>query len=301
MSLIFYIRQKSSLFKTKPDIAMLSKQLGGFAHIGGIDDFYIFRPEAKPPSTAGAEYMLYGSSSSYGRGFYLYIDKTYAEFKLVCPLPTTTHDLEDYFTALGTLAKFLGVREVQHEDGRSAPQAALPTMFAEAKAANFEQLRSTAVAKTDGFTVSGVKMPLFIPAAVCERIAAVPAEAGEKYFAAYLAEKQLGDYYYMKPRFFTNDSGEAIVGYALTEDVPSIIPKRPFIPYGPNPFSVDVPAENWLISFVPQKIEALGTLNYTTFLSRLTDKEKKEFDDNHYLIMGLRLPRMQAILQGDSE
>lgn len=296
MSVSFTIHQKGGLFKARMELPELTRLLGSVVNIGGIGAFFIFREKPQPqPGQKETAYMMYGNRGMLGRGFYLYIDASHSSYRLQCPLPTTTADLEDFFTVAGTLAKQLDAKALRKDDGEEIARAALPAIFAEVRKHNYELLQSYATTRP-GFSVSGVRMPFFIPESLCQRITSVPAAGGEKYFAAYLAEKQAMDYYYLKPIFHTDDKGEPFAAYALTEGVHTVIPKTPFIPYGESPFGSREIA-TWLVSLVPLKIEVLGTLPYQHFLQRLDPSTLKEFDPNHYYLPGLSLRQMQAILE----
>lgn len=297
MALSITVHQKNNLFKQRLDLPTLQKQFGAAVKFGGIGPYFSFLPEVQPPSQGmEAEYMLRGVSGPLGRGFYLYITKGFASFEVTTALPTTTHDLEDMFTFIGLLANFLGEKTVQDENGVATPRSALPTLYAEVLKRNEELLKSVAAGRP-GFAVSCIKYPLQLPQALCRRIASVPPLNGEKFFSAYLSEKQAGDYYYLKPLFSRDEAGAPVATYTLTEGVDTIIPLEPFIPYGPSPYPNEVIAQ-WQVSMTALQLGLLGRLPYATFLQRLEENEQRPFDEMHVILRGLSLKRMQQLLGG---
>lgn len=297
MAFSLFIKQ-SGLFKKKLDAAELRKQLGGAVHVGGIGNFSIFADEPDPPAENGdVAFMLYGRTGPIGRGFTLHAQGGFATVELCCPLPTTTHDLQDFFLVAGLLAKYFGAKELYTEDGGAIHQAALTARFAELREENGHLLKNFVAGRKDGLAVAGVFMPLYLPESLCRHIEGVPPENAEVFFSAYLDEKQGSDYYYMKPLFYHKEDGTPFAGYALTESVPSIIPRQPFVPYPPSPVQ-EAEVSEWLLVMVAQQGGSIGRLPYQNFIERLEPGEYQDFDDKHYLLKGLSQRRMRAILEG---
>lgn len=289
--------RQSNAAKKSPTYAALQKHFAGLVHIGGIGRYFEFEPEpAAPGGNLQAAYMLFGASGLIGRGFYLYVEKG-GVYEVTTPLPTTVHDLEDMFTFTGMLAKLLGAKTVEDKQG-AYPRAMLPNLYPDLLKNNLEMLRSYAINRP-GFTVSGVRLPVVVPNSVCGRIGAVPPANGERFFTSYLNEKQLVHYDYLKPEF----SRDAITNqprgrYQLWEGRSYIAPKRPFIPYGPNPFDTE-PIENWQVALVSAQLGTLGALPYSVFLQRLSPYEQREFDEKYFILNALDLRRLQEILEGN--
>ena len=296
MAYSIFIRQKNGNFKTTPDYAALQKQFTGVVKIGGIGRYFDFEPKPGPPEENWqAAYMLYGVGSPLGRGFYLYVEKDYASFEIATALPTTTHDLEDMFIFAEQLAKFLGQKEV-HDSSGTYPRAFLPKLYPEVLKNNLEMLKSQAISRP-GFTVSGVRYPVQIPNLMCGRIAGVPLQNAAQFFSACLEDKQRLDVEYLKPTFYRDEAtGEARGRYDIREDTGYILPRHPFIPYGPSPFAGEE-ITGWQMSLVSTQLGPLGTLPPGVFLERLTKHEQRDFDERHIVMLPLRLQRLQQILE----
>lgn len=296
MSYSIFINQKGGFAKKMPDFAALQKQFGAALKIGGIGQYFDFVPHpASPGDNLQAAYMLYGANGPLGRGFYLHVLKDFEGFEVTISLPTTIHDLEDMFIFAEQLAKFLGQKEVQDKDG-TYPATFLPKLYPEVLRHNLEVLKSRAISKP-GFIVSGVRYPVRVQESVCARIATVPPQNAGQFFSACLADKQRLDIEYLKPVLCKEPAGGKVTGqYCIEEETSYILPKTPFLPYGPNPFEGEEIA-NWHISFVSAQKDVLGTMPHNDFLQRLAKHEQRDFDEMHFVLVPLSLRRFQEILQ----
>lgn len=291
------VKQKGGFFKTTPDFATLQKQFGATFYIGGIGQYFNFVDKPAPPSDGmEAEYMLYGRTAPLGRGFYLYIEKGFASFEVTTALPTTKTDLEDMFAFAGALSKYLGEKDICDDTG-CFKRSHLPVIYPTVLNNNYELLKSYAISRP-GFSVSGVRFPLHLSTLLCGRIGGVPPENGEKFFSSFLNENQALNLEYLTPSFYRDDASDEARGrYDIREETGYLIPKKPFIPYGPNPFGNE-PVEGWQVSLMSDKLGVLGTLPYGVFVERLETHEKRDFDEKHYILHALSMRRMQDIIQG---
>ncbi len=290
------IHQKNGLFKHSLTFAQLQKQFGGSFRIGGIGPFFGFEPTPqKPDDNHEASYMLHGLNTALGRGFYLFVGKKFSSYELIIPLPTTKDDLQDMFSFAGTLAHYLEADTVEDSRGERISRAGLFVLYPHIAQHNAEVLKSYATVHDD-FSVSGIKYPLKVPATLCKRMASAPPEHAERFFAAWLSETQAVDYVYMKPFLCYNEHKEPCAFYTLHEGDITIIPKKPFLPYGPNPFSVPFPSLCY-VEIMSASIGLLGIITYDEFLSRLNEDELKEFDDEHYILRTVYLRRLQELAE----
>lgn len=291
------IHQKSGIFKNTPDFATLKRNFSGSLYWGGTGRYLQFQDEpGQPGEGLLASYMLYGRGSPLGRGFFLDIAEDYARFEVTTPLPTTAHDLVDMFAFAEQLAKYLGVKEVSDKFG-SYPRAALPSLYPDVLQKNLDTLKSHAISRP-GFSVSGVRFPVQVSSRVCGRIAGVPLQGGEKFFSALLDETQRVDWNYLLPDFYREEAtGDTMGRYSIEEGRGVVIPKTPYVPFGPIPFGEGQVA-GWVAALVSSRLGTLGALPYGVFLERLTSGEKSDLDERHYLMRPLSLPRLQEILEG---
>lgn len=282
----------------RPDFARLQKIFAPICHVGSVGPNFSF--SSAPPETSpetDTAYMLYGKRHPLGRGFTLFIDPSFALFRIVTPLPTTGHDLEDVFAATELLGLHLDAADFLTDERQSFPLEGISVFCEEMKSDNSLMIKDFADERP-GFAVSGVKYPLHMTEAFCGQLAAMDPASAELAFSDCLAKKQQADYYYLNPNYYRNtDTGAPMAIYALSEGVDSIIPKEPFIPYGAGPFGEDTAIENWQIALIQNstETEVLGTLPYSGFLAALRDGEREEFDDVHYLLHALSLSRLQEL------
>ena len=117
------------------------------------------------------------------------------------------------------------------------------------------------------------------------------------FFQRYLAEKQIGDWYYAKPNFYQNKNGVDILGvYAITEDVPSILPLAPFVPplYSVllQGFSLkDEQVTDWRVSLNrvweengEMKGDTLGYVSFKEFAQKVKLDQCPRYDAKHVIV-----------------
>lgn len=296
MPLTLTIGPKSRLAKQKPDIAFFRKKFSPAYQIGGVGPYFSFLPEPEaPPADSSGEYMVF-AGGPLGRGFYMSVDKDYHALRLTSPTPTTLHDLEGMVAFSATLAELLQADEVECDGLGPVRVPMLVKVFPQLKAENCQLLQNQAINRP-GFVVSGVRYPLGMPGSLCERIAKVPPESGALYFSDYLAEKQALARAYLAPQLYRGEDGAVAARYVLNENVATIVPDTPFIPYGASPFG-DEPVQAWHIILNSAQAGPLGSLPYAEFLARLGERDLTDFDDVHHVLRPLSVARMQEILKG---
>ncbi|MDL2254399.1 DUF4299 domain-containing protein [Ruminococcaceae bacterium OttesenSCG-928-I18] len=300
MSLTLMYDQQLGAGPKRVDYPLLQQLLGSLCEVGSVGPNFSFS-EAPPTAQEDGEmvYMLYGKQKPLGRGFCLFVSQDQNLLRFVTPLPTTGHDLDDVFAAAEQMGYYLGLQEFLTEERQSFPVEGTAIFREEMKSDNCMMIKDFADERP-GFAVSGVKFPLHMTEAFCLQLAGLDLIASERAFSECLAQKQQPNYYYLNPNYYRNtDTGEAIAVYALSEGVDSIIPKQPFIPYGAGPFGEST-IDSWKVALIQngELAEVLGTVPYTEFLDALTEEEKEEFDDVHYLLHGLPLQRLQELAAG---
>lgn len=259
--------------------------------IGTSGAYGVFQPLAGE-SPAPGTWRLHGRGGPLGCGFGL---EEAAGGRLVvsCPLPVPVQDLGDMFTFAELLAGQLGARELAGPKGEKLPLAGLKALYVETARANNQLLQE--LAAKGPFTVQGLRMPLRIPQRVCQRITSVPAQNGEKYFAAYLAEKQVHNFYYLAPAFYRDEAGTPLARYTLRDEVQSVIPKTPFVPCGPAPFSGQTVAR-WQVGYAAVPGTPPTQVDYETFFGRLEERALAPFDDEHLFLRPLTKSRILELL-----
>lgn len=117
-------------------------------------------------------------------------------------------------------------------------------------------------------------------------------------FASWLHEKQSIDVYYAKPSFEMTEDGTVLGHYALTEDVRSIFPLKPYVPFGyvnPNTNKA-LECDQYDVSIYSITREAvIGTIEYGQLIESIDPAKKSRFDDDHLLIEPLTLDELMAL------
>jgi len=96
-------------------------------------------------------------------------------------------------------------------------------------------------------------------------------------FSNLLNEKQSIDAYYAAPHFFKNKENENIFGmYAITEDVLSIVPIEPYVPFNQN-----IKTDDWRVCLIYKDMKNDEKIKYSDFINNVS---KKYYDNNHVLV-----------------
>lgn len=288
--------QQSGLLKSKPTFATLQKFLGA-GYVGGVGPFFTFQKTPDPPDENGAaSYMIYGKGSYIGRGFFLHTGYTDTCCRLSTMLPTTGHDLKTMAAVADVLASNLGGKLMAVENGQPAPWPGLGAWYAQAQELNMQHLRALSVATGD-VAVSGVKFPVYLPESLRKRIGPITDNASEMYFTAYLADMQANNYAYLLPKFRRSiATGKPIVLYTLENNIPTIIPKQPFIPLA-DALPENEAVEEWWLVMKNTPGGVLGRIPYADFLAQLHEEDCAEYDEKHMLLRGFSPVRMKQLIQ----
>lgn len=291
------LKNQGPLVKNAGELETLLRQFSNALQFGGIGPFFSFSsppPAALPGNDTG--YMVQGKSSPPGRGFKMVVQAGYTAVELSSPLPTTIHDLQDMFTFAGTLANRLNIDTIENSQGDSLPRAGLPALFTQMAGENHQILMDKAKAQTE-MAVTGIRYPIYLPESLRQRIISMPLGIGEKYFSAYLGEKQTNQYPFLWPAFSTEE-GITTGVFRLPEEVYHIVQVQPFVPVTIGPPPVET-VDRWEIELVTANGTLVGRMAYEEFTARLQDKEWTEFDEKYKLLRGLTERRMQQILGGE--
>lgn len=173
--------------------------------------------------------MIFYNPNSIGRGFHISWDEEEKnELNLRLLNPTTTDEMRSFFNCLRRITSYWkcsvtidGIEEdideyLSQEDDLLAFNHRIIKEVSE-KIANGE---------TDSLTLMSTMWPLVIGKDEAERFILNP-----HLFSSWMHELQSHDYYYAKPQFFKTDQGIKGI-YALTEDCPTLLPNKPWVPVG---------------------------------------------------------------------
>ncbi len=291
MSFSFTIKQAGA---SKLDTPALFKQFSPAFFMGTPSQFSAYIPLGAHTSPTESTLFLYGHSSPPGRGFLLHIDESRTLFTIETPLPTTSHDLEDFFAFAGMLARFLGANELQPSEGPMVSRGGAVALFSAVAVRNQNELQK--LCSSENAVVSSVLFPLWLPESLRRRICSLPAQNCEIFFSNYLSDKQARSFTYIEPHFSQDEEGNVKASYFLESDMPSIIPKEAFVPYGPAPFE-GAPITEWTLTLTDNG-QTIGTVAYSAFLEYLDARDVTDFDDKHSILRPLSLRRLQELVNG---
>ena len=210
------------------------------------------------------------------------------------PLPCTPRDTEVFYDLVKHICQaWETVRFTQ--DGEEHRLGDIPQMKQTQRGANEGLLKAMAEQwQRDGEGIlTGAVYPIYIEPEAIERL-----KGGDlDFFQRYLAQKQIGDWYYAKPNFFQKKDGAGIMGlYAITEEVPSILPLEPFVP---PLYSVllqgfhlaDEQVTDWQVSLNrvweengEMKGNTLGYLSFEEFTRKVKLDQCPRYDARHVLV-----------------
>lgn len=219
MAIDIVIRQKA-LFKkalTEADLSPAGLRTGHWNQAGVLD------PGPAPDGRAVCDPVLPG------RGCYLQaVPGEKNQVSLRQPLPCTHRDLEILYRLVTQVCQTWKTdRFIQ--DGAERRLGDIPKMIESQNQAGGGLLKAMAERwQADGEGIlTGAVYPIYVEPEAVARL-----KTGDlDFFQTYLAQKQIGDWYYAKPNFFQKRDGSGVLGlYAITEETPSILPLEPFVP-----------------------------------------------------------------------
>lgn len=302
MSRTFYIKNTKAPEEMTPQ-QLLNLQREGFMQYDiEKDDEHYDQVMHSPISEWG--YMLMGQEGISGRGFEVSYDPENQDYGVRVFTPSTENDWLGAIEFIGKVATALATNVVDEEGETYEPNAITY---------DYRNDISFGVRcyddKEEGAYIFSVYRPICLSKQMINEL--LEAEDKVKAFSQ-LVEKQLyehPDVYIAHQQFFSNDKGEVMGVYALTQGVPTILPYEypPFIDLTQVNLSQD-DVKLWRISLVaingdendPNAYEVLDGLDYKTFLERLPQNKIQKLD-GHYMLITLNRQELEALLQNDKQ
>lgn len=119
-------------------------------------------------------------------------------------------------------------------------------------------------------------------------------------FGPWLHEKQVQDLYYAVPLFYRDEQGGVIGRYAISEDVDSIIPVEPHVPFGvidPDTGKM-LECSNYMAAFYSHTYDrVIGEVPYERFMDVVPKAKISRYDGGSYVMKGLTLEELESILE----
>lgn len=119
-------------------------------------------------------------------------------------------------------------------------------------------------------------------------------------FGVWLHEKQVQDLYYAVPLFYRDAEGGVIGRFAISEGVDSIIPVKPYVPFGVEDPDTQKALEcsDYRAAFFSSTYDRIiGEVPYEQFISSVPASKLSRYDGGNYVMEGLTVEELKQILQ----
>lgn len=138
----------------------------------------------------------------------------------------------------------------------------------------------------EGLTIFGCIYPITLEEKFVNTLKSLSKENAHKLFEEYLDKKQKPDYYFAKPLIYDCKDKKYIARYALTENVPSIFPTYPYLPFGyDQKLKKDI--KSWNIVLVKnnnESMEVVEEVPFDDFYTIINKEQYPKFDDKHIIV-----------------
>ena len=285
MAIDVLIKQKLFGSKTMP----LEVILGDHLHYGNFVNDQLHVGEL-----GETEFIAY-NPQSIGRGFsVVWNPKEKKTIALRLPLPSTTQELKDFYDAVE--------RMVKHWDGKlivDGSRVSLPEFqagFDNMVDFNDKTIKQLSQQILDGESDTLTLYSAMWPLAIGQEEAALFMENPD-YYAEWLHEKQSMDVFFASPHFYVGDNG-IFARYILTNNLPTVFPHQPIVPFGTTDPATGKPLEckEWLICLgIEGEKEPLCEMEYNKFLSLIPENKKSKYDGSHFLLAEMTEEEIRGI------
>ncbi len=285
MAIDVLIKQKLFGSKTMP----LEVILGDHLHYGNFVNDQLHVGEL-----GETEFVAY-NPQSIGRGFsVVWNPKEKKTIALRLPLPSTTQELKDFYDAVE--------RMVKHWDGKlivDGSRVSLPEFqagFDNMVDFNDKTIKQLSQQILDGESDTLTLYSAMWPLAIGQEEAALFMENPD-YYAEWLHEKQSMDVFFASPHFYVGDNG-IFARYILTNNLPTVFPHQPTVPFGTTDPATGNPLEckEWLICLgIEGEKEPLCEMEYNKFLSLIPENKKSKYDGSHFLLAEMTEEEIRGI------
>ncbi|MCL2633856.1 MAG: DUF4299 domain-containing protein [Oscillospiraceae bacterium] len=202
------------------------------------------------------------------------------------PFPASEEDVDDFYNVVERIIAFWEADEFE-QDGSILPVSIIPEQRVHIKGFNLETLNKMCSDTHGALTLYCAMNPLNL---TVEEIEQFTVAKSLDNFRDYMHEKQSIDAYYAVPRFYGIDNNKIMGVYTVTEDVVSIVPKEPYLPFG-----VELEVDEWEVCLFSQTRNGIvGNCKYEDFISSVI--EFSEYDSTHIVFKGLSLDKIDEII-----
>lgn len=284
MAIDVVIKQKLFGNKTMP----LEVVLGEHLHYGNF-----VNDQLNVGELGETEFVAY-NPESIGRGFsVVWNPKEKKTIALRLPQPSTTRELKDFYAAIERMVKhWVGKLIV---DGSRVSLPDFLSTFDNMVDFNNKIIKQCSQQVLDGKHDTLTLYSAMWPLAIGKEEATLFMENPD-YYAQWLHEKQTMDVYFASPHFYVGDNGIR-ARYILTNDLPAVFPHQPTVPFGATDPTTGKPLEckEWIICLgIEGEKEPLCEMEYSKFLSLLSENKKSKYDGSHFLLAEMSEEEIRA-------
>ena len=216
-------------------------------------------------------------------------EKDSACLRLSLLLPTVREEVDMFYDIIARIAKLWKLKKYE-QDGVEQKISDLADMRENIKIFSNECLRGFLAKHTDGCFFSALH-PIYYDEQDLEEM--------QINFAAFLHHRQSRDLYYARPHIYQKTDGGYLGVYTLTNDVDSILPLEPIVPFHMRDAETNEELEvhEWYLSMYHYEEERfMGQLPYETAVKVLQLEEQERYDAKTRVLYGKSAEEMQSLI-----
>ena len=276
------LKQKG-LFKKEIDFSLLETVAGDLSLVIATSDRYFRLKNYDKEQALTETVLLIYDPNLLSRGFTLEILQNKYDCELRQTYYCSDNDLRKFFTFIKNLAQKLKITSYE-KDGELLPLSDIPTRIEKEIAFNrrtlISQFRDN---EHPNLMLYPVMNPISVEPATIEALLQMNEEQAMEYWTRHLHEKQSIDCFYAVPLFYKTNEGALIARYALTENVFTVLPKEPYVPFGFDFETEDI--QEFQIALVSDKGEGiLAEIDFEQLWNYFPLEKLKVYDARSVLI-----------------
>lgn len=247
-------------------------------HFGVFNQAHCYR-EYDGSEDIRNQLLILFNQSRYGRGFGLQIDDDY-NLELTLSIPSTQTDINDFYLFIRLFCNAFKIKTFWQE-GIEYKINQIDELKQDVEIVNKKNLNDL----NEGLTIFGCIYPIILEKEFIDKIKTLNENQALQYFGSYLDKKQKLDCYFAVPLVYKKNNGKYFVSYALTENVPSIFPLKPYLPFGYNQNSKEI--DEWKVAIIEDKCNTFKVaieIPFDDFYKLLDIKKLVKFDANNIIV-----------------
>lgn len=248
-------------------------------HFGVFNQAHCYR-EYDGSDDIRNQLLILFNQSRYGRGFGLQIDDDY-NLELTLSIPSTQTDINDFYLFIKLFCIAFKIKTFWQE-GIEYKVSEIDELKQDVEIVNKKNLNDL----NEGLTIFGCIYPVILEKEFIDKIKTLNENQALQYFGSYLDKKQKLDCYFSVPLIYKKNNGKYFVSYSLTENVPSIFPLKPYLPFGYNQSLKEI--DEWRVAIIEDKGNTLKVaieIPFDDFYKLLDTKKLVKFDAKNIIVI----------------